>query len=88
MEDNDSAIKAVAKGYSSALRSLYRTHRVHIGRLHEIFHEFEPEAGEGTYTITHAPAKTHKGDVFTKPMGPNPFLDALARLGLFFGDPR
>ena len=82
MEDNEAAIKAVQKGYSPALKALLRTHRLDVGYLHELFCESKPYPGEGEIQLSYGCTKDHKGDVFTKSMGPAPFHEALIKIGL------
>ena len=77
MEDNDSTLKAFAKGYSPALKGFHRTHRVHLGWLYEVLNEFEAAEGEGTYDVVYAKTDTRKGDFFTKPLSPDAFRRAM-----------
>lgn len=84
MEDNDSTLKAVCKGYSPALRAFHRTHSVHVGWLRGIFHVFEFLEQEGSYDLLYARTDTHKGDPFTKALSPDPFAKAMRLLGLCF----
>ena len=68
-EDNSSAILAIKKGYSLALRHLPRTQRICLGSLHEILCDPEGhDAEHGDVKLVHAETTTHKGDLFTKDM--------------------
>ena len=80
-EDNTSTIAAVRKGYSPHLRHLLRMQRVSLGSLHDLITE-DPPQGSGEIVLLHRETKTHKGDVFTKPLPPAEFLPAIARLGM------
>ena len=63
-------------GYSAALRSLPRTERISVSVAHETFMLTPGDE------IRHQPTDTHKGDVFTKRMGPTNFETTLDLLGL------
>ena len=75
--DNTQAIQAVRKGYSKKLRCLSRTHRCSIGAMHEVYND--PEAA---LDVEYAETSTHKGDFFTKVLGPAPFASARSRVGM------
>ena len=76
LEDNTQCLGAVKSGYSAALRSLPRTQRISLSVAHETC---VPTPGN---EIRHQPTDTHKGDVFTKRMGPTNFETTLDLLGL------
>ena len=80
-EDNTSAITAVRKGYSPALRHLPRTQRICLGSLHEMFTEQSADdGGRGNIELVHAETATHKGDMFTKDMPPKAYREKVALL--------
>ena len=66
----------VKSGYSAALRSLPRTERISLSIAHETVMLTPGNK------IRHQPTDTHKGDVFTKRMGPSKFESALDLLDL------
>ena len=76
--DNMQAISAVKKGYSKKLRALTSAHQCSIGCLHEIY-----SGPEAAMDVVYHPTKTHKGDFFTKVLGPAQFTEARERIGLF-----
>ena len=80
-EDNSSAIIALRKGYSPALRHLPRTQRICLGSLHEIlFDSDEHDDKRGDIELVHAETSTHKGDLFTKEIAPKAFKEKIALL--------
>ena len=80
-EDNTSAITAVRKGYSPALRHLPRTQRICLGSLHEIFvGQNTEDGGRGNIELVHADTSTHKGDMFTKDMPPKAYREKVGLL--------
>ena len=81
MEDNNSTIIAVNKGYSPAMRHLARTQRTALGLVHDVITE-EPNPGEGRIGVLKADTDKHKGDMFTKELDPRAFLNALSMIRL------
>ena len=81
MEDNAPSITIVRKGYSPALRYLSRIQRTSIGLLHEIFEEGLLDEYGGAELVD-APTATHKGDQFTKELGPIEFERALELINM------
>ena len=82
MEDNEASITIVRKGYSPTLRYLSRVQRTSIGFLHEIFVE-ESLKDFGEALLMFAPTATHKGDQFTKELGPIEFERALELINMY-----
>ena len=79
-EDNAAAITAVMKGFSPALRHIYRTQRISLGFLHELVvpdPERSGDESEGRIELIKEPTATHKGDMFTKELEPKDFERAL-----------
>ena len=76
-EDNTQCLAAVKNGYSAALRHLPRTERISLSVCHEVFIE-----NEDKHSLVYEPTESHKGDVFTKRLGPAQFERAIRMLGL------
>ena len=74
-EDNESCIKIVENGYSPAMRHIHRTHRVHIGWLHEVL------TGEHAF-LEKCISELMKADPFTKSIPPAKWEHALSQFGM------
>ena len=80
-EDNESCIKIVENGYSPAMRHLHRTHRMHIGWLHEVLCGLDGKGGEHAF-LEKCASELMKADPFTKSIVPSKWEHALAQFGM------
>ena len=82
MEDNETTIGNIQKGYSPALKYMLRTQRVDIGLMHEIFEEGLLD-DHGDYTVAYCESSKQKGDLFTKELDTiEKFKEALRLIGM------
>jgi len=70
LEDNEAAIKAIAKGYSSKLRHMGRVHKVNLSSINEV-------TTSGDVSVAHVGTDEQVADVFTKALPPNKWEPAL-----------
>jgi len=70
LEDNEAAIKAIAKGYSSKLRHMGRVHKVNLSSINEV-------TTGGDVSVAHVGTDEQVADVFTKALPPNKWEPAL-----------
>ena len=76
LEDNTQCFQAAETGYSAALRHLPRTERISVGVVHETFSE------KYRHELVYQETSSHKGDMFTKRLGPSAFERALTLVNL------
>jgi hypothetical protein len=74
-EDNESAIKIIRSGYSTALRHIVKTQRVSIASLHEHF-------SDPLNTLVYCPTLEQRADFLTKPLDRIKLHCALDMIGL------
>ena len=74
MEDNEACIVALKKGYSPSMRHVSRTQRISVGFVSDCF--TLPNLNDGGISIIKAATADHKGDMFTKFLGPTDFEKA------------
>ena len=74
-EDNESAIKIIRSGYSTALRHIVKTQRVSIASLHEHF-------SDPLNTLVYCPTLEQRADFLTKPLDRIKLHSALDMIGL------
>ena len=83
MEDNESSIAIVKKGWSPKLRTLLRNQKCNLQQLHEIISADPDSLGDrGPVELRHHPGETHKGDLFIKFLVPCKFESGLELLGM------
>ena len=82
LEDNESSIAIVRKGWSPKLRNLLRNQRTNLQQLHETITEGADRGDEGPVELRHHPGETHKGDLFTKHLVPIKFEKGLGLLNM------
>ena len=80
-EDNSATISSIMKGYSPAMRSIPRTHRISLGLLKEAI-TTEPRDGEGRVSLIKVATADHQGDLFTKEMEGPTFQRCLTLIGM------
>ena len=80
-EDNSATISSIMKGFSPAMRSIPRTHRISLGILKEAI-TAEPHEGEGRISLVKVATAAHQGDLFTKEMEGPTFQRCLSLIGM------
>ena len=81
LEDNESSIAVVRKGWSPKLRTLLRNQKCNLQQLHELITADADQLGDrGPVVLRHHEGETHKGDLFTKFLVPCKFERGLELL--------
>ena len=80
-EDNAATIASILKGYSPAMKSMPRTHRISLGILKESITK-EPHEGEGKINLIKVATAEHQGDLFTKEMEGPTYQRCLSLIGM------